>query len=204
MRYAFEHLAVAVCAVTGVLAGTNKRVDLFGVVVLALVTALGGGTLRDLILGIQPFWVADALYVLSACAAAAVTFLADRYWDMPLMLLLVEDACGLALFTMVGTERALLHADSNVVAVLLGVMTGVAGGMIRDVLAGEIPLVLRSGVYLYATAALCGATVYVLLEPRLEVWAVQSIAILVTLGLRLAAIRWRLKMQEFKARQSGE
>jgi len=202
VRYLFEHLAVAVCAVTGVLAGANKRVDLFGVIVLALVTALGGGTLRDLILGVQPFWVEDPAYVLSACAAAAVTFLAARFWDMPLMLLLVADACGLALFTMVGTERGLAFADSNIVAVLLGVMTGVAGGMIRDLLTGEIPLVLRSGVYLYATAALCGATAYVVLEPWLVTWAAQSIAVVVVLGLRLAAIRWRLRLPEFKARKA--
>jgi uncharacterized membrane protein YeiH len=201
VRYLFEHLAVAVCAVTGVLAASNKRVDLFGVVVLALVTALGGGTLRDLILGIQPFWVADATFVLSASAAAGATFLAARFWNMPLALLLVADACGLALFTMVGTERAILHVDSNIIAVLLGVMTGVVGGMIRDVLTGEIPLVLRSGVYLYATAALCGAMAYVLLEPRLDLWAVQTLAILVTLVLRLTAVRWRLKLPEFKARK---
>ena len=200
MWYCFEHLAVAVCAVTGVLAGANKRVDLFGVIVLALVTAVGGGTLRDLILGIRPFWVADPTFVLSAIVGASVTFLAARFWDVPLALLLVADACGLALFTMVGTERTILNIDSDIIAVLLGVMTGVAGSMIRDVLTGEIPLVLRSGVYLYATAALCGAMVYVLLEPRVERWAVQTIAILVTLGLRLAAIQWRLKLPEFKAR----
>jgi uncharacterized membrane protein YeiH len=203
MWYYFEHLGVAVCAVTGVLAGANKRVDLFGVIVLALVTALGGGTLRDLILGIRPFWVADPTFVLSAIVGASVTFLAARFWDVPLALLLVADACGLALFTMVGTERALRNIDSDIIAVLLGVMTGVAGGMIRDVLTGEIPLVLRSGVYLYATAAMCGAMTYVLLEPRVERWAVQTIAILVTLGLRLAAIQWRLKLPEFKSREPG-
>jgi uncharacterized membrane protein YeiH len=192
---------VAVCAVTGVLAATNKKVDLFGVVVLALVTALGGGTLRDLILGIQPFWVADPSYVLSACAAAAVTFLAARFWNMPVMLLLVADACGLALFTIVGTERALAHSTSSVVAILLGVMTGVAGGMIRDVLTGEIPLVLRTGIYLYATAAIAGASAFVLLEPWLLPWAEQSIAIAITLALRLAAIRWHLTLPEFKSRR---
>lgn len=203
MRYLFEHLGVAVFAVTGVLAGANKRVDLFGVVVLALVTALGGGTLRDLILGIQPFWVADATFVLSASVAAGATFLAARFWNTPVVLLLVADACGLALFTMVGTERATLHTDSTISAVLLGVMTGVAGGMIRDVLTGEVPLVLRARVYLYATAALCGAMAYVLLRPWLDLWAVQTIAILVTLGLRLTAVRWRLKLPEFKARKAG-
>lgn len=203
LRYLSEHLAVAVCAVTGVLAGTNKRVDLFGVIVLALVTALGGGTLRDLILGIEPFWAADATFVLSAIGAAGITFIAERYWNTPRALLLIADACGLALFTMVGTERAIVHGEGNIVAVVLGVMTGVAGGMIRDLLTGEVPLVLRSGVYLYATAALCGAITYVVLAGRLELWTVQTLAILMTLAMRLAAIRWRLKLPEFTARKES-
>ena len=202
MRYLFEHFGVAVCAVTGVLAAKNKQVDLFGVIVLALVTALGGGTVRDLILGLRPFWTSDATFVLSACAAAALTFLAARFWELPALLLLVADACGLALFTMVGTERALAFSGSSIVAVVLGVMTGVAGGIIRDVLTGEIPLVFRAGIYLYATAALCGAAVYAMIAPRLPPLIAQSVAVAVTLVLRLAAIRWRLRLPEFQTRES--
>jgi uncharacterized membrane protein YeiH len=201
MRYVFEHLGVAVFAITGALAAKNKRVDLFGVVVLALVTALGGGTLRDLILGTRPFWTVDVSFALGATAAAAVTFFAARLWEMPSTSLLIADACGLALFTMIGTERALAFSASNTVAVVLGVMTGVAGGMIRDVLTGEIPLVFRAGIYLYATAALCGAAVFVLVGPRMSPLVGQSIAVAVTLSLRLAAIRWRLRLPEFQARQ---
>jgi len=199
VRYVFEHLAVAVCAITGVLAAKNKRVDLFGVVVLALVTALGGGTLRDLVLGIRPFWLPDSSFVVNASAVAAVTFLAARFWTMPMPLLLVADACGLALFTIIGTEKALALSASNTVAVVLGVVTGVAGGMIRDVLTGEVPFVLRTGIYLYATAALGGASVFVLIAPHTPAPLVsQSVAIVFTLALRLAAIRWRLRLPEFK------
>jgi len=201
VRYVLEHFAVAVCAITGVLAAKNKRVDLFGVIVLALVTAVGGGTLRDLVLGIRPFWMSDSSFVLTASAMAATSFLAARFWEMPLPLLLVADACGLALFTVIGTEKALALSASNTVAIVLGVVTGVAGGMIRDVLTGEIPLVLRTGIYLYATAALCGASIFVLLARHMtSPLAVQSIAVVVTLGLRLAAIRWRLRLPEFKER----
>jgi uncharacterized membrane protein YeiH len=201
MRYVFEHLGVAVFAITGVLAAKNKRVDLFGVIVLALVTALGGGTMRDLILGTRPFWTVDVSFVLGATAVATATFFAARFWEMPPVSLLIADACGLALFTMIGTERALAFSASNIVAVVLGVMTGVAGGMIRDVLTGEIPLVFRAGIYLYATAALCGAAVFVLAVPRMSPLASQSIAVAVTLSLRLAAIRWRLRLPEFQARE---
>jgi uncharacterized membrane protein YeiH len=117
-------------------------------------------------------------------------------------LLLVVDACGLALFTMLGTEKALTFSASNIAAVVLGVVTGVAGGMIRDVLTGEVPLVLRTGIYLYATAALCGAVVFVILTPLISSrLAVESAAVAVTLSLRLAAIRWRLRLPEFRMRK---
>src|SRR3954470_11491355 len=192
MRYVFEHIGVAVSAITGILAAKNKRVDLFGVLVLALVTALGGGTLRDLILGARPFWTEDVSFVFGACGAATATFLAARFWEMPGLLLLVADACGLALFTVIGAERALAFGAANTVAVVLGVMTGVAGGMIRDVLTGEIPLVFRAGIYLYATAALCGALAFVLLVSHVSPLASQSVSVAITLTLRLAAMRWRL------------
>src|ERR1051325_2093247 len=145
VRYFFEHLAVCVCAITGVLAAKNKSVDLFGVVVLAVVTALGGGTLRDLILGTRPFWLVDSSFVVTATLTAGVLFVVSRFWDMPPSLLLVPDAFGLALFTVIGTQRALSLSATTTVAVMLGVITGVAGGMIRDLLTGEIPLVLRTG-----------------------------------------------------------
>ena len=199
MRYFFEHLGVAVFAITGVLAAKNKRVDLFGVVVLALVTALGGGTLRDLILRTDPFWMADTSFILMAAATATFTFVAARCWEPPASLLLVADACGLALFTMLGTEKALMFSTSNIAAVVLGVITGVAGGMIRDILTGEVPLVLRAGIYLYATAALCGAMIFVILTPIISSrFAVESAAVAVTVSLRLAAIRWRLRLPEFR------
>lgn len=200
MRYLFEHLGVVVFAITGALAARNKRVDLFGVVVLALVTALGGGTLRDLILGVRPFWTVDVSFIFGAGAAAIGTFFAARIGEIPATALLTADACGLALFTVIGAERALAFSSSNTVAVVLGVMTGVAGGMIRDVLTGEIPLVLRAGIYLYATAALCGAAIFVVIAPWMSSVASQSIAIGATLSLRLAAIRWRLRLPEFEAR----
>lgn len=200
MRYIFEHLGVAVFAIAGVLAATNKRVDLFGVLVLALVTALGGGTVRDLILGIPPFWTVDVTFIYGATVVAGITFFAARFWHVPATSLLLADAAGLALFTMIGTERAIAFSASNTVAVVLGVMTGVAGGMIRDVLTGEIPLVLRPGIYLYATAALCGSVAFVITAPRMSPLASQSVAVAVTLVLRLAAIRWRLRLPEFQPR----
>lgn len=200
MQYFLEHFGVAVCAISGSLAGRGKQVDLFGIIVLALVTAVGGGTLRDLVLDAPVFWVADSSFVLTAVLAALVTFAWGRMGKLPHGFLLVADAFGLALFTVVGAEKSLAHGASPVVAVTLAVITGVAGGMLRDVLSGEVPLVLRHATYLYATAAFCGATALVLLLP---VWPNEArlAALVLTLTLRLAAIRWRLRLPMFYLRE---
>jgi uncharacterized membrane protein YeiH len=204
MQYLLEHFAVAVCAVTVVLAARGKRVDLFGIVVLAIVTAVGGGTLRDVLLDISPvFWVADPNYLLTAVGAALATFLVSRRSGWPRPILLIADAFGLALFTVIGVEKSLMADAPGTVAVVLGVLTGVAGGMFRDVLTGEIPLVFRKQIHLYATAALAGAVLYVSLrefrfpQPYLRLTSVAAILL-----LRLAAIRWKLALPEYQGQDS--
>jgi len=206
MQYVLEHFACAVCAVTGVLAGKGKRLDLFGVIVLALATALGGGTIRDLTLGVTPvFWISDPHYVQTAVVAAVVTFVVARFWVLPPAVLLVADAFGLALFTIIGVEKALAHGNSPTIAILMGIVTGVGGGLIRDVLSGEIPLVFRKEIYLYATAAFCGAALLVLLNAFLPGWSGnRMVAAATTLLLRLAAIRWKLRLPVFNPREETE
>jgi uncharacterized membrane protein YeiH len=203
MQYLLEHFAVAVCAVTGVLAARGKRLDLFGVVVLALVTAVGGGTLRDVLLDIVPvFWVADPNYILTAIGIALLTFLVARVRELPGQALLVADAFGLALFTVIGVEKSLAVAAPNTVAVVLGVLTGIAGGMLRDVLTGEIPLVFRKEIYLYATASLIGALFFVGLQHFAPAQPLHRLlAMGLILGLRLAAIRWKLALPLFEPRR---
>ena len=202
MQYLLEHFGVAVAAITGVLAARGKRVDLFGVMVLAVVTAFGGGTVRDLCLGSTPvFWITDSSYLLNATGVAVATFFMARFWEFPGPALQVADALALAFFTMVGAKKSLLLGTSPTIAVAMGVITGVVGGVIRDVLTGEIPLVFRQRIHLYATAALIGAVVFVVLNR----WQPdQSINLLVatatTLGLRLGAIRWKLSLPEFESR----
>ena len=199
--YAFELLGVAVAAISGVLASRGKEVDLFGVVVLAIVTALGGGTIRDMVLDTPVFWVRDPNYLLTAAGAAVVMFFVARFHEFKGNALLIADAIQLAFFTMIGAEKALAHSSGAAVAVALGVVTGVAGGILRDTLHGEVPLVFRPHIYLYATAALAGALVFAWLEK----WAPGTQANFfagagLTLLLRLAAIRWKLKLPVFKSR----
>ena len=195
---------VAVFAASGALVAGRKRMDIFGVIVLGLVTALGGGTLRDILLNSGPvFWIADRSYLVIGTAAAALTFIIVRRHPAPIRALLLSDALGLAVFTLIGTAKTLETTGSQILAVVLGTMTGVAGGMIRDILSAEVPLILRKEVY--ATACICGSVIYVALnhlalpKPFLIV-----IPILTTLLLRVAAIRWGLSLPRFVPRQEGE
>ena len=203
MLYWLEQLGVAVAAITGVLAGRGKRVDLFGVVVLAVVTAFGGGTIRDLALGDTPvFWVRDGNYIVTAVGTALATFVVARFHEFSTRALLLADAVSLAFFTMIGVKKALVFAAPASVAVTMGVITGVAGGILRDTLTGEIPYVFRKEIYFYATASLCGAVVFVLIHDSL---ANEQVSVLigaaVTLALRLAAIRWKLALPDFNPHQ---
>lgn len=192
------HFAVAVCAISGVLAGSGKRVDLFGVIVLGLVTALGGGTVRDMVMGNPVFWLSDPYYVINAVTTSALAFFVVRYWTVPALALSLADAFGLALFAILGVAIGLKGGVGPVNAVVLGVITGVAGGMMRDVLVGEIPLVFRREIYLYATAAVAGAVIYALLENYQSGSSVNRIiGIGTTLGLRLIAIRWKVSLPVF-------
>ncbi|CAN5793578.1 TRIC cation channel family protein [soil metagenome] len=198
-----EYFAGAVGAISGVLAATGKRLDLFGALVLALVTAVGGGTIRDLCLGIRPvFWVQNTGYVMVSLVAALLTFVIARFWRIPYKALMVADAFCLALFTIVGLEKALVYEAPAPIAVILGIVTGVAGGVIRDVLRGEIPLVFQPEIYLYATAAFAGAVVYVLLLQWVPGASyARYIGMSVILGLRLAAIIWKIRLPIFEPRE---
>ncbi|MBE7503959.1 MAG: trimeric intracellular cation channel family protein [Verrucomicrobiales bacterium] len=199
--FILEHFGVAVSAVAGALAARGRRVDLFGVVVLALVTALGGGTIRDVCLGATPvFWIQDPRYVATATLFGLGTFIVARRRDPPMNLLELADAFGLAFFTMAGARKSLAFEAGPAIAVALGTITGVAGGIVRDVLLNELPLVFRKEIRLYATAAMLGAGVFVALRVLglAEPWPA-VVGMVTTLGLRLAAIRWDWALPVFEA-----
>lgn len=196
MIYFLDLFGVAVFAITGALVAREKQMDLFGVVVIALVTALGGGTLRDMILGNTPvFWVLNPVYIIVVTITALLTVVVTRIYELPRRILSVADAFGLAIFTLIATDLVLNQGLQPIIAVMLGVVSSVAGGMIRDLLSDRIPLILRSE--LYATASLCGAVVFVVISPIAhDVASILTVAI--TLGLRLAAIRWGWTLPAFK------
>ena len=148
-----------VFGLSGGLAGVEKRLDMFGVVVLAVVVGLAGGITRDLLIGVPPQTFRDWRYLAVAGGAGLVTFLAHRLLARLEQPILVLDAAGLALFCVTGASTALDHRVGAVEAIVLGAITGVGGGVLRDILVREIPVVLRTG--LYAIPALAGASVVV-------------------------------------------
>jgi uncharacterized membrane protein YeiH len=177
--------------------------DVLGVVVIAVVTAIGGGTVRDVLLSRHPvFWIAEPEYLVVSIVAAGLTIAYARFRRPPDDALAIADALGLALFTIGGAQIAEREAVGGIVTVLMGTITGVAGGVIRDVLSAEVPLILRKG-QLYASAAVAGAILYLVLEaagvarPTAALLGMTVIA-----GLRLAAIFWGVKLPVLPIRET--
>jgi len=196
--YISDMIGVIACAVSGVLVATRLRMDPFGIAVLAGVTGIGGGTLRDMMMGATPvFWIVDNTYIYVILITATVSvFWLHRIHRFPAFLLPILDAFGLAIFTIIGAQKALAFGFSGPVAIVMGCTTGVVGGMIRDLLSGQIPFVLQKEIY--ATASILGALLYVICN-CLGFGAIVSmvIAMLGTLSLRLCAIYWHLSLPVF-------
>jgi len=188
MMHWLDLLGVAVFAVSGTLQAARRRLDPFGALVLAVVTAIGGGTLRDLLLDQRPiFWISAPDYLLVIVLATALTVTVGRRYAPPSQILAVADAAGLALFTISGTEIASRAGVHPAIAVTMGAITGCAGGLLRDILCAQLPLLLHRDIY--ATAALAGATTYLLLAAAgVPEQAATLLAMAATFGLRLIAI----------------
>lgn len=202
--HAVDLIGVAVFAISGALAAGRKRLDLLGVVVLGLVTAVGGGTIRDLLLNRHPiFWLADSSYLIVIVASALFTVAYVRWRPPPAGALLYADALGLAVFSVAGAQIAERAGLPPVAGIVLGAVTGSAGGAVRDVLSAEIPLVLQRG-NLYASAAILGTGAYFVLValgiPRgPSTWA----GMIIVAAVRLASIAWGLQLPVFALEGDG-
>jgi uncharacterized membrane protein YeiH len=196
--YLLDLVGVAVFAVSGAIAAGRKRFDLLGVGVIATVTAIGGGTTRDILLNRHPvFWIKDPTYLLVILAAAALMVLYARFQEPPRTALLIADALGLALFTISGAQVAEARDLPGVIVVVMGTITGTAGGLLRDVLSAEVPLLLRQ-TDLYATAAIAGATAYLIAQAvGLGRTPAALLGMAVVVGLRFASILWGLRLPVF-------
>jgi len=197
LLYLCDLIGVAVFAISGALAAGRAGLDLLGVAIIAAITAIGGGTLRDILLGRPVFWLRDPKYLYVILAAALFTVFYVRVGPIPMHALLIADALGLGLFAIAGAQIAEDAKLAPIIVVLTGTMTGVAGGMVRDVLTTHVPLILRGD--LYATAAIAGILVYLLLQRlRLPRGLAFAAGFLTICGLRFAAIAWGLHLPVFQ------
>ncbi len=193
MNQLLDLVGIFVFALSGALVGVRKRLDVVGMAVLAEITALGGGILRDLILNVRPAAFSSTGYVLVPVAATAIVFFWHPHVERVMPAVNVFDAAGLGLFCAVGTEKAMNYGLSPLHATLLGIITGVGGGILRDVLAGQIPHLLYDR-QLYAVPAMLGSAVMaVLYTLDLHGWPATLSAAVLAFGLRIAAMRLRLR-----------
>ena len=196
-------LGVAVFAVSGALTAGRKHFDWLGVVVIAFVTAVGGGTIRDLLLDQPIFWIRDTTYLYVVLAAAAVTLVYVRFGKPPQMSLLIADALGLALFTIGGAQIAEAQNLPPVIVIFMGTITGAVGGVVRDVLCGEVPILLRPAE-LYATPAILGASTYLVLQELDIAMSFAALSGMAVIAItRIAAIIWQIKLPVFRVKDDG-
>jgi len=197
---ALEWCSVAVFATTGALVASRKQMDIFGFVLLGTVTGIGGGTVRDVLLGDLPvFWVKDHSYLIVCSMVATIIYFTAHIPQSRYRVLLWLDAVGLALVAVLGAERGLAAHAGPVVAITMGVVTAAFGGMIRDVLGGESPLILRREIYV--TAAMAGAAVFVgMIEAGAPRAGAMAVAFAVAFVIRALAIHYEWSLPPYKAR----
>ncbi len=194
-----DYAGVAVFAATGALAASRKELDIIGFLFLATITGIGGGTFRDLILGVPVFWVANPDYLLICSVVAIVVYYTAYRLESRYRVLLWLDAIGLAAFAVMGAAKGLVVTGSASVAIVTGILTATFGGILRDMVSGEPTVLLRPEVYV--TAALAGAAVFTFLYiARMPEPAVTTIAFLVGFGVRGGALRFGWTFPPYRSR----
>lgn len=206
---AFSHLmpvidilAVVVFAASGALVASRKGLDLLGFMWLAVLTGVGGGTVRDVILDVPVFWLMNPTHVAACLVTAVVVHFTASLVESRFQLLLWFDALGLALFTVAGTAKGLDHGTGALVAIVMGVITGSVGGIVRDVVGGEPSVILRREIYV--TASALGAGCYVLLMAlAVEPTAAAIAGFLVTFVIRGLAIAYKLRLPVWRRKMAA-
>lgn len=193
------------CAISGIRLAALRRFDLFGAYIVGLVTALGGGTLRDAILCQPAFWVADIRFFLAYFLVTGLALILVIVFSKQLVrrerMLLVFDAIGLAMFTVIGIEKALARDCPMCIAICMGMLTGAFGGVIRDILLNRVPLIFRKDIY--AMASLLGGITYWLTRlvgATAELSAISCLAIIVIVRMLAVRFHWHLPILKLKVK----
>lgn len=192
--FILTYIAVTASAISGALEARKNEMDIVGAMTIAFVTAFGGGTVRDLLLGRTPiFWVVDPLLSIVTFLVTLITF----YWlnKIPHQLLNVPDAIGLSVFSILGATYAMQLNLSNVIAVLMGVVTGIFGGVLRDLICNRVPNVFRHSTELYATCSFIGTWVFILLTWfQINPFIASIIGGFTIFILRLLSVRFKIAL----------
>ncbi len=190
-------------AVSGVLTALNKRLDPFGILIIAFVTAIGGGTLRDILIGAPIAWMQDLTYVYVIFSATVFTVVFRKRINHIRRSLLLFDTVGIALYTIVGVQKGIAAGFSPVICIALGTMTACFGGVIRDILCNEIPIIFRKEIY--ATACILGASAYFLLmQTPLPIDFIVIISGAIVMIVRLLAVYFDLSLPSVYTKEELE
>ena len=195
---AIEISGTVAFAVSGSFSAMQKRLDVFGVLIMGFVTAIGGGTIRDVLIGDTPVaWMRDYQLPLIILGTVIATILFKKYIKAFKITLFLFDALGLGLFTIIGIQKGLAAGLNPGVCVALGTITGCFGGVIRDILLNDIPLIFRKEIY--ATACIIGGTAYLLLMGTINEDFNKLLAVAVVCAIRIVAVRYKLTLPRFYA-----
>ena len=198
--YWITFFAVIVSSTSGVLKAGFKQFDLFGVIIIAVATGLGGGSLRDMLLDREIFWIRDQIFFIASLGSAIIIFISARLIAIPPRFFLIPDAAGLATFAVAGTLVSLMFGAPWLVASFMGVMTGTMGGIFRDVLSNTHPVVFQSP--LYATVSWGGSLLFIgLIELQMDVTMAALISGSLIFISRLLAIHYNITLPKFRFKE---
>jgi len=194
-----DYLGIALFAATGALAASRRELDLIGFMFLASVTGIGGGTVRDLVLDVPVFWVEHPIHILVCAGTAALVYITAHLVEYRYRLLLWLDAIALAAYSVFGAYKGLMVTGSPVLAIVMGMLTGTMGGIMRDVLANEPSVLLRKEIYV--TAAMAGAVAFVLARMmELPVGIPALLGFVSALGIRSSALVFGWTLPTYRSR----
>lgn len=191
--YYIDLLGTMVFAISGTMAAMRHNIDLFGATFTGFVTAIGGGSLRDIFLNLRPVWVDDGNYLVAILLGVVIAIVSRGILGKLSRTLFLFDALGIGFFTVVGVQKSLAYDSSGIAAVVLGMFSAVMGGVTRDTLLNETPLIFRKEIY--ATACLVGAVLFFTLDSLGVSYVVNaSLSVITVVAIRVVAVKYRLAL----------
>lgn len=196
--YYIDLIGTMVFAISGAMAASRQNIDVFGAMFTGFVTAIGGGSLRDIFLNLRPVWVDDSNYLLAILIGFAISVFMNKQLYRLAKTLFLFDAIGIGFFCIVGVQKSITHDASSTAAIVLGIFSAVMGGVIRDTLMNETPLIFRKEIY--ATACLTGSIIYVFLRMAgLDTMTNAIISIGIVVLIRIVSVKYKLSLPVVKS-----